>query len=61
MRREIATIKLGYLPTRRGFFSREDAQKYKKLVEEKMRSALELDVPVKVNIGVGKNWLEAGE
>jgi len=33
----------------------------KELVEEKMRSALELDVPVKVNIGVGKNWLEAGE
>jgi len=37
MRREIATIKLGYLPTRRGFFSREDAQKYKELVEEKIK------------------------
>jgi DNA polymerase-1 len=29
------------------------------LVEESMRTAVELGVPVVVNLGVGKNWLEA--
>jgi len=29
------------------------------LVEEKMRTAIPLDVPIVVEIGVGKNWLEA--
>jgi len=29
------------------------------LIEEKMRTALSLSVPVEVEIGVGKNWLEA--
>src|SRR6266540_2307844 len=29
------------------------------LVEEKMKNALSLDVPIVVEIGVGKNWLEA--
>jgi DNA polymerase-1 len=29
------------------------------LVEDKMKSALTLDVPIVVEIGVGKNWLEA--
>src|SRR5437763_6790298 len=29
------------------------------LVEDKMKNALSLDVPIVVEIGVGKNWLEA--
>src|SRR5205823_6190423 len=29
------------------------------LVEEKMKTAITLDVPLEVEIGVGKNWLEA--
>ncbi len=31
----------------------------KKLVKEKMENALALDVPIKAEIGVGANWLEA--
>jgi DNA polymerase-1 len=31
----------------------------RKLVEEKMKSAITLDVPIEVDIGVGQNWLEA--
>jgi len=31
----------------------------KALVEKQMRDALKLSVPVEVEIGVGKNWLEA--
>jgi DNA polymerase I-like protein with 3'-5' exonuclease and polymerase domains len=30
-----------------------------RLVREEMRGALELDVPVKVNIATGENWLDA--
>ncbi|MEW6060964.1 MAG: DNA polymerase, partial [Bacteroidota bacterium] len=29
------------------------------LVEDKMKNAMELHVPIEVDIGVGKNWLEA--
>ena len=29
------------------------------LAREKMESALELDVPLKVEVGVGRDWLEA--
>ena len=29
------------------------------LVEDKMKNALSLDVPIVVEIGVGRNWLEA--
>jgi DNA polymerase-1 len=29
------------------------------LVEDKMKHALKLDVPILVEIGAGKNWLEA--
>jgi DNA polymerase-1 len=29
------------------------------LVEEKMKTAIALDVPIEVEIGVGQNWLEA--
>ena len=31
----------------------------KKLVEHEMRQALPLSVPVEVDLGIGKNWLEA--
>ena len=31
----------------------------KEIVSEKMKTAIPLDVPVEVNMGVGKNWLEA--
>jgi DNA polymerase I len=31
----------------------------KKLVEQEMRQALPLSVPVEVDLGIGKNWLEA--
>ena len=29
------------------------------LVEEKMKTAIPLDVPLAVEMGVGENWLEA--
>jgi len=29
------------------------------LVEEKMRNAIDLPVPIEVEMGIGKNWLEA--
>jgi DNA polymerase-1 len=31
----------------------------RKLVEEEMKNAMELNVPIEVEIGTGKNWLEA--
>ena len=31
----------------------------KKLVEIEMRQALPLSVPIEVDLGIGKNWLEA--
>jgi DNA polymerase-1 len=31
----------------------------KKLVKEQMEGVLELSVPIKVDMGVGKNWDEA--
>jgi DNA polymerase-1 len=37
----------------------EEMDILKPMVEDKMRNAIKLDVPVDVNIGVGKNWLEA--
>ena len=37
----------------------KDAETLKKLIREKMESALELKVPTKVDIGVGENWAEA--
>ncbi len=36
-----------------------ELEEMKKIVAENMESALELDVPVKVDVGTGKNWLEA--
>ena len=38
----------------------EDARKKaERLVEEKMKTAIALDVPIEVEMGVGKTWLEA--
>ncbi|MFH1347470.1 MAG: DNA polymerase I, partial [Candidatus Margulisiibacteriota bacterium] len=36
-----------------------EAEKVKKIIEEEMANALKLSVPVKVDIGIGKNWAEA--
>ncbi|MDL2228472.1 DNA polymerase I [Odoribacter sp. OttesenSCG-928-L07] len=36
-----------------------EIEQLSKLVEEKMRTAIELQVPIEVSIGIGKNWLEA--
>jgi DNA polymerase-1 len=36
-----------------------ELDKIQKLVKEEMENAIKLDVPVKVDVGVGKNWLEA--
>jgi len=38
---------------------KKDADTLKQLVKEKMESALELKVPVKVDIGIGESWGEA--
>jgi len=37
----------------------EELDTLKSLVADKMKNALPLNVPVEVNMGVGKNWLEA--
>ncbi len=39
--------------------SKEEAPKLKKMVEKEMIEALRLDVPVKVDIGIGENWAKA--
>ena len=36
-----------------------ELDKVEKIVKQEMENAIKLDVPVKVDIGVGKNWLEA--
>jgi DNA polymerase-1 len=36
-----------------------EKEKMEKLVSEKMRGALSLNVPIEVEVGTGKNWLEA--
>ena len=38
---------------------KDEEVKMKKLVEEQMRTAMTLNVPLEVEIGVGKDWLEA--
>lgn len=37
----------------------EELSTLEKLVREEMSSAIKLDVPIKVDVGVGENWLEA--
>ncbi len=39
--------------------SEKDERRVKKLVEDKMKNALPLSVPIEVEVGAGKNWLEA--
>ncbi len=46
------TFKLGYMPTRRSFFSKEDAQKYKKIIFEEISGLLPENVEV-----VDLEWL----
>jgi len=36
-----------------------EEQIVRKIVEAKMRNAIELTVPIVVEIGAGQNWLEA--
>jgi DNA polymerase-1 len=36
-----------------------ELEKVKKLVKQEMETAIKLEVPLKVDVGVGKNWLEA--
>jgi DNA polymerase-1 len=38
----------------------EAVEEERKMIEKEMAEALPLSVPVKVNVAVGKNWLEAG-
>jgi len=38
---------------------KDELPQVKKIVEEKMKTALALKVPVEVSIGSGHNWLEA--
>jgi len=37
----------------------EEVEELKLLVDDKMKNALKLDVPVVVDINTGNNWLEA--
>jgi len=37
----------------------EEMDVLKPMVEDKMKHAIKLDVPIDVNVGIGKNWLEA--
>jgi DNA polymerase-1 len=36
-----------------------EVEQLKKLIIEEMESAMPLDVPVRAEVGVGTNWLEA--
>jgi DNA polymerase-1 len=36
-----------------------ELEEVKKIVLREMKNAIKLDVPVEVEIGVGKNWYEA--
>ena len=39
--------------------AKEEEQELKELVQHKMTKAIDFNVPLKIEIGVGKNWLEA--
>jgi DNA polymerase-1 len=36
-----------------------ELEEVKKIVHREMKNAIKLDVPIEVEIGVGKNWFEA--
>jgi DNA polymerase I len=36
-----------------------EVEAVKQLVVEEMERAVELEVPIKVDVGVGRNWFEA--
>ena len=38
---------------------KSEVEEVKVLVKQEMESALKLDVPIKADVGVGPNWLEA--
>ena len=38
---------------------KDEVEKIKPIVEEKMKTAIPLKVPVGVEMGTGENWLEA--
>ncbi len=38
---------------------KDELEKLKSLVEERMKTALKLNVPIEIGMGTGKNWLEA--
>jgi len=38
---------------------KEEVERVKEMIKEKMINALKLQVPIEVSIGEGKNWLEA--
>jgi DNA polymerase-1 len=38
---------------------REEEDEVKPVIEECMKTALKLDVPIEVEMGTGENWLEA--
>ena len=38
---------------------KDEIEEVKTLVDEKMKHALELDIPVEVDMNTGNNWLEA--
>ena len=39
--------------------AKEEESELKKLVQNKMTQAIDFNVPLKIEIGVGENWLEA--
>jgi DNA polymerase-1 len=39
----------------------DEVEVLKEIVIDKMQNALQLDVPLVVDIGIGKNWYEAHE
>jgi len=38
---------------------KDEVEAAKKIIKHEMENAIELKVPLKVDVGVGKNWLEA--
>jgi DNA polymerase-1 len=38
---------------------KDEVEEAKKIIVKEMEGAMELRVPLKVDVGVGRNWLEA--